>query len=176
MVKAPQPSGDTLVSAAEIARIVDVGRSTVTNWRRQNDDFPKPHSGTDARPLYKYGEIKDWIARYSLQIRGRQSRPNTTSEDTRPLSIRLTEEERSQIDAAALKHEVDTAPWARKHLLTLAKHGADGVFVPLTRIERAYMDLRSAEAEMDIDAWIRRALLGDMDQTLGGEKQRETVA
>ena len=176
MAKAPKQGEEDLVSAAEVARNNGVGRSTVTNWRKQNADFPEPRGGTEARPLYSRKEIKDWLNQYSLKIRGSHGKTSSPSEETRPLSIRLTEVERSLIDAAAAKHEVDTAPWARKHLLNLAKHGDDGMFIPLNRLERAYVGLRAAEANLPVNDWVRETLLGDIKQTIGGERKPSPVS
>ncbi|EWM12606.1 N-6 DNA methylase [Kutzneria sp. 744] len=55
-------SGAT-VSAADIARLVDVGRAAVSNWRRRFDDFPRPVGGSAASPLFSLTEIEDWLRR-----------------------------------------------------------------------------------------------------------------
>jgi hypothetical protein len=45
-------SGDGLVTASEIARLAEVGRAAVSNWRRRFDDFPEPSGGTAASPMF----------------------------------------------------------------------------------------------------------------------------
>ncbi|MFB4288366.1 N-6 DNA methylase [Nonomuraea sp. ATR24] len=52
---------DVQVTAADIARLGDVGRAAVSNWRRRHDDFPQPVGGTTASPTFSLKEIKDWL-------------------------------------------------------------------------------------------------------------------
>jgi SAM-dependent methyltransferase len=52
---------DTLVSAADIARLADVGRSAVSNWRRRYADFPQPAGGTPAGPLFALTAVEAWL-------------------------------------------------------------------------------------------------------------------
>jgi SAM-dependent methyltransferase len=52
---------DTLVSAADIARLADVGRSAVSNWRRRYADFPQPAGGTPTGPLFALTEVEAWL-------------------------------------------------------------------------------------------------------------------
>jgi SAM-dependent methyltransferase len=54
-------SDETLVSAADIARLADVGRSAVSNWRRRYADFPRPAGGTPAVPLFALDEVEAWL-------------------------------------------------------------------------------------------------------------------
>ena len=54
---------DATVSAADIARLVDVGRAAVSNWRRRFDDFPRPVGGSSASPLFSLPQIEDWLRR-----------------------------------------------------------------------------------------------------------------
>jgi hypothetical protein len=54
---------DATVSAADIARLVDVGRAAVSNWRRRFDDFPQPVGGSAASPLFSLTEIEAWLRR-----------------------------------------------------------------------------------------------------------------
>ena len=62
----PDTSASTVtatVSAADIARLVDVGRAAVSNWRRRFDDFPRPVGGSAASPLFSLTEVEDWLRR-----------------------------------------------------------------------------------------------------------------
>jgi hypothetical protein len=56
-------SQDTTVNAGEIARLVDVGRAAVSNWRRRYEDFPQPVGGTASSPLFSLAEVEDWLRR-----------------------------------------------------------------------------------------------------------------
>ncbi|WP_049568431.1 N-6 DNA methylase [Nonomuraea sp. SBT364] len=52
---------DVQVTAADIARLGDVGRAAVSNWRRRHEDFPQPVGGTATSPTFSLSEIKDWL-------------------------------------------------------------------------------------------------------------------
>jgi SAM-dependent methyltransferase len=52
---------DTTVSAADIARLADVGRTAVSNWRRRHPDFPQPVGGTAASPLFALADVETWL-------------------------------------------------------------------------------------------------------------------
>ncbi|TCP56746.1 type I restriction-modification system DNA methylase subunit [Tamaricihabitans halophyticus] len=49
------------VTAADIARMGNVRRAAVSNWRRRYPDFPRPVGGTAASPLFELAEIQDWL-------------------------------------------------------------------------------------------------------------------
>jgi hypothetical protein len=51
----------TLVAAADIARLAGVGRSAVSNWRRRHAGFPQPVAGTPASPLFALTEVEAWL-------------------------------------------------------------------------------------------------------------------
>ncbi|GAA3836412.1 N-6 DNA methylase [Sphaerisporangium flaviroseum] len=51
------------MNAGDIARLADVGRAAVSNWRRRYDDFPQPVGGTAASPLFSLPEVEDWLRR-----------------------------------------------------------------------------------------------------------------
>jgi N-6 DNA Methylase len=54
---------NTTVNAGDIARLVDVGRAAVSNWRRRYQDFPEPVGGTASSPLFSLPEIEEWLRR-----------------------------------------------------------------------------------------------------------------
>ncbi|WP_242454345.1 HsdM family class I SAM-dependent methyltransferase [Bailinhaonella thermotolerans] len=54
---------DPTVNAGDIARLADVGRAAVSNWRRRHEDFPRPVGGTASSPLFSLREIQDWLRR-----------------------------------------------------------------------------------------------------------------
>jgi hypothetical protein len=49
------------VSAADVARLADVGRTAVSNWRRRYADFPQPVGGTPASPLFALTDVEAWL-------------------------------------------------------------------------------------------------------------------
>ena len=51
------------MNAGDIARLVDVGRAAVSNWRRRHDDFPQPVGGTASSPLFSLPEVEEWLRR-----------------------------------------------------------------------------------------------------------------
>jgi hypothetical protein len=59
---------DATVSAGDIARLVDVGRAAVSNWRRRHDDFPQPVGGTASSPLFSLNEVEDWLRRNGKRV------------------------------------------------------------------------------------------------------------
>ncbi|WP_020666954.1 N-6 DNA methylase [Amycolatopsis nigrescens] len=62
-------SQDATVNAADIARLVDVGRAAVSNWRRRHEDFPRPVGGTASSPLFSLAEIEQWLRRNGKEFR-----------------------------------------------------------------------------------------------------------
>ncbi|WP_433500010.1 HsdM family class I SAM-dependent methyltransferase [Sphaerimonospora sp. CA-214678] len=54
---------EATVNAGEIARLADVGRAAVSNWRRRYEDFPQPVGGTASSPLFSLPEIEAWLRR-----------------------------------------------------------------------------------------------------------------
>ncbi|GAA4595814.1 N-6 DNA methylase [Planotetraspora phitsanulokensis] len=54
---------DATVNAGDIARMADVGRAAVSNWRRRYDDFPEPVGGTTSSPLFSLPEVEAWLRR-----------------------------------------------------------------------------------------------------------------
>lgn len=57
------------MTAGDIARLVDVGRAAVSNWRRRHEDFPRPVGGTASSPLFSLGEVEDWLRRNGKTFR-----------------------------------------------------------------------------------------------------------
>ncbi|MFC0552550.1 N-6 DNA methylase [Planotetraspora thailandica] len=53
-----------MVAASDIARLADVGRAAVSNWRRRYEDFPTPAGGTATSPLFLLSEVETWLARH----------------------------------------------------------------------------------------------------------------
>ncbi|MEV6373579.1 N-6 DNA methylase [Micromonospora musae] len=57
------PATATL-TASGIARLANVGRAAVSNWRRRYADFPAPVGGTPASPSFDAREVEDWLRRH----------------------------------------------------------------------------------------------------------------
>lgn len=49
------------LTAAEIARLADVGRAAVSNWRRRHADFPQPVGGPANSPTFDREEVERWL-------------------------------------------------------------------------------------------------------------------
>ncbi|MDP9792956.1 hypothetical protein J2S43_001468 [Catenuloplanes nepalensis] len=49
------------LTAAEIARIADVGRAAVSNWRKRHADFPQPVGGPANSPTFDREEVEQWL-------------------------------------------------------------------------------------------------------------------
>ncbi|XVQ87862.1 N-6 DNA methylase [Microbispora siamensis] len=54
---------EATVNAGDIARLADVGRAAVSNWRRRHEDFPQPVGGTASSPLFSLPEVEAWLRR-----------------------------------------------------------------------------------------------------------------
>ncbi|GLX96747.1 N-6 DNA methylase [Herbidospora sp. NBRC 101105] len=52
---------DVQLTAADIARLGDVGRAAVSNWRRRHEDFPQPIGGTSTSPTFSFNQVKEWL-------------------------------------------------------------------------------------------------------------------
>jgi SAM-dependent methyltransferase len=59
---------DETVNAGDIARLVDVGRAAVSNWRKRYDDFPQPVGGTASSPLFSLQQVEEWLRRNGKQF------------------------------------------------------------------------------------------------------------
>ncbi|MEU1803024.1 N-6 DNA methylase [Streptomyces sp. NPDC019937] len=55
-------SGDRVeVTSADIARIVGVRPTAVSNWRRRHEGFPHPVGGTERSPRFDLAEVEAWL-------------------------------------------------------------------------------------------------------------------
>jgi SAM-dependent methyltransferase len=64
------------VTAAEIARLANVGRAAVSNWRRRHDDFPKPVGGPPTSPLFDLAEVQAWLEANGRRVTDAARRPS----------------------------------------------------------------------------------------------------
>jgi type I restriction-modification system DNA methylase subunit len=51
------------VTASGIARLANVGRPAVSNWRRRYADFPQPVAGTPGSPQFDAHSVEQWLRR-----------------------------------------------------------------------------------------------------------------
>lgn len=52
---------EAVATSAEIARLANIDRAVVSNWRRRYEDFPQPVGGTTASPLFSLDQIENWL-------------------------------------------------------------------------------------------------------------------
>ncbi|SNT54443.1 N-6 DNA Methylase [Asanoa hainanensis] len=57
--------GEATLTASGIARLANVGRAAVSNWRRRYADFPEPVGGTPASPSFAAREVEQWLSRHN---------------------------------------------------------------------------------------------------------------
>lgn len=58
------------LSSSDIARMVDMRPSAVSNWRRRaNTGFPKPVATKDGRPLFDYDQVVKWLKRKEIKYK-----------------------------------------------------------------------------------------------------------
>lgn len=55
--------GDATLTASGIAKLANVGRAAVSNWRRRHADFPAPVGGTPNSPSFNAREVEEWLRR-----------------------------------------------------------------------------------------------------------------
>ncbi|MBM7489141.1 SAM-dependent methyltransferase [Micromonospora luteifusca] len=60
----PAARNAATVAVGDIARLTDVGRAAVSNWRRRFPDFPTPVGGSSASPLFALDDIEKWLTRH----------------------------------------------------------------------------------------------------------------
>ncbi|MEU8270987.1 N-6 DNA methylase [Sphaerisporangium sp. NPDC049002] len=59
---------DVTVNAADIARLADVGRAAVSNWRKRFDDFPEPVGGTATSPAFSLAQVEQWLRQHDRYV------------------------------------------------------------------------------------------------------------
>jgi len=55
---------EATLTASGIARLANVGRAAVSNWRRRHADFPTPVGGTPTSPSFDAREVEQWLRRH----------------------------------------------------------------------------------------------------------------
>lgn len=65
MIQEPRTAAiDATLTASGIARLANVGRAAVSNWRRRYADFPAPVGGTPTSPSFDAREVESWLRRH----------------------------------------------------------------------------------------------------------------
>ncbi|MER5643873.1 N-6 DNA methylase [Streptosporangium sp. NPDC002524] len=59
---------DVTVNAADVARLADVGRAAVSNWRKRFDDFPQPVGGTATSPAFSLAQVERWLRHHGRYV------------------------------------------------------------------------------------------------------------
>lgn len=62
--QADPPRGQTTLTASGIARLANVGRAAVSNWRRRYADFPAPVGGSPSSPSFDAHEVEQWLRQH----------------------------------------------------------------------------------------------------------------
>ncbi|HEX5493428.1 MAG TPA: hypothetical protein VFX70_02490, partial [Mycobacteriales bacterium] len=62
-------AAEATVASSDIARLADVGKAAVSNWRRRFDDFPEPVAGTSSAPRFRLADVEDWMTRHGREFR-----------------------------------------------------------------------------------------------------------
>lgn len=96
-------STDGLVSPKDIAELAGVNPPVVSNWRKRSDDFPSPASGSPARPLFRRGDIVEWL---------RANRPDMTIDESPGLDLWAL--------VNALRSAMDSEETAVSYIMSLA--------------------------------------------------------
>ncbi|MFI7609300.1 class I SAM-dependent DNA methyltransferase [Micromonospora sp. NPDC049366] len=60
-IESSMTPSDATLTASGIARLANVGRAAVSNWRRRYADFPSPVGGTPTSPSFDAREVEDWL-------------------------------------------------------------------------------------------------------------------
>ncbi|OLT24057.1 hypothetical protein BJF79_13945 [Actinomadura sp. CNU-125] len=80
------PPQSEQLTAADISRLAEVTRATVSNWRRRHPDFPQPSGGTAASPTYDRGAVEAWLAARG-QLPERSAEDDVRAELSRPRGV-----------------------------------------------------------------------------------------
>lgn len=99
---------DDVVTSTQIARLANVSRAAVSNWRRRYSDFPKPAGGSASSPTFSWAAVEAWLA---VTKKGEQLRTEgQTSTGTQRLdSIRNPRD--MAASTRAVRHERAASWW-----------------------------------------------------------------
>ncbi|MEU7170480.1 N-6 DNA methylase [Micromonospora tulbaghiae] len=69
----PALDDEALVSLTDLATMAGVSRPAVSNWRRRYPDFPKPTQESATTTLFRFGDLKTWMAIHKKPLAGRSA-------------------------------------------------------------------------------------------------------
>ncbi|MRH93009.1 N-6 DNA methylase [Nocardia sp. SYP-A9097] len=137
------------VSAAEISRLADVTRATVSNWRRRHDDFPKAIAGSsEARPQFDLREVQEWLVGHGVEV--------SESPTTELRTLVRTQATADAIARVMTGLRVSGGRWAASEALV----GGVGADASAGEMSGARLDVRSGFAE-DLLQALERAAVAD---------------
>jgi SAM-dependent methyltransferase/predicted DNA-binding transcriptional regulator AlpA len=131
---------DVLVNAVDIARMADVGRAAVSNWRKRFDDFPQPVGGTASSPAFSLSEVEQWLRDHGRYVEVPPlerlwQRLRSSTDD-----LRLGEVV-TQVGAVLLGESVDLDGALVREIREVGR--ADGAIAAFDGIFERYVDLHS---------------------------------
>ncbi|MCH7232907.1 SAM-dependent methyltransferase [Glycomyces sp. L485] len=60
---------DETITLTDLARLAEVGRNAVSNWRRREADFPSPVDEGARRPRFALADVERWAAEHGRRLR-----------------------------------------------------------------------------------------------------------
>ncbi len=108
--------GAATLTASGIARLANVGRAAVSNWRRRYTDFPTPVGGTPSSPFFDAHETEQWLRRHGKLHQAATEHWAWRHIESYQPAAQMTEA--LGIAGAYLLANVDQAPAASEDLLT----------------------------------------------------------
>ncbi|MFJ2114957.1 N-6 DNA methylase [Streptomyces sp. NPDC087850] len=128
------------VTLGEIKELAEVGRPTVSNWRRRHASFPRPVGGTESKPLFDAEAIAEWLDARPVPDGkyDENGRPETYGDRFRQ-ALRMRR-------LVALKHEGESAGrLIRGAMATIAMAGEGDNWVPELLPDELREDIRGAD-------------------------------
>ncbi|BEL01965.1 N-6 DNA methylase [Actinoplanes sichuanensis] len=127
------------VTAGDIARLADVSRAAVSNWRKRYPDFPKPVGGSMSSPTFPLDEVEQW-----LEANGRM--PTRTAVDRLHLVLQRASMDTDDAIAAIVRRlsdaEARTGPTAQAVAEILAIADEIGLGAVQEALATRFVDLR----------------------------------
>jgi SAM-dependent methyltransferase len=99
---------DTEVTSAEIARLANVGRAAVSNWRRRYPEFPKPVGGSSASPTFSWSAVEAWLSSTGKADQLRTEGKTDTGTQRLDAARRFGDPARRALNAPALRLHAQT--------------------------------------------------------------------
>ncbi|MFD8493868.1 N-6 DNA methylase [Amycolatopsis sp. NPDC059657] len=114
----------SLVTAAEIARLANVTRAAVSNWRKRYPDFPTPTSGTGRTARFALTEVEAWLTQQGKRDGGPSPEVLVWQALRAQYGDELVRALADVAEALATGAAGDLAPGTRARLLDLARESS----------------------------------------------------